>query len=68
MAEDKVLTAQEVADLLKISKNTVYELIKRGELGAYKIGNKMRVEMSQVDAYKNKTKKRPTSESLIKEA
>lgn len=68
MAEDKVLTAQEVADLLKISKNTVYELIKRGELGAYKIGNKMRVEMSQVDAYKNKTKKRPTSENLIKEA
>ncbi|MDF2879007.1 MAG: excisionase, partial [Clostridia bacterium] len=33
----------------------------------YKIGNKMRVEMSQVDAYKNKTKKRTISESLGEE-
>lgn len=56
MREDQVFTAQEVADLLKISKNTVYELIKRGELGAYKVGNKMRIDWSEVDAYKNKSK------------
>ena len=32
------LTPLEVAELLKITKNTVYELIKRGELPAYKVG------------------------------
>ena len=30
------LTPQEVSELLKITKNTVYELIKRGELPSYK--------------------------------
>ena len=36
------LTPQEVSELLKITKNTVYELIKRGELPSYKIGKKIR--------------------------
>ena len=34
------LTPLEVSELLKITKNTVYELIKRGELPSYKIGKK----------------------------
>ncbi|MEW9123465.1 MAG: helix-turn-helix transcriptional regulator [Thermotaleaceae bacterium] len=50
------LTPQEVADLLKIAKNTVYELIKRGELNAYRIGRKVRVDLEDVEAYKNNTK------------
>ena len=35
---NKLYTAQEVADRLKIKKTTVYELIKRGELESSKIG------------------------------
>lgn len=54
MSEQTALTPQEVADLLKITKNTVYELIKRGELNSYKVGNKIRVDISDVNAYKNK--------------
>jgi DNA-binding CsgD family transcriptional regulator len=34
MDENTALTPQEVADILKIAKNTVYELIKRGELNS----------------------------------
>ena len=56
MEDNNVLTAQEVADVLKIAKNTVYELIKRGELVAYKVGNKMRIDKSEVEIYKNKAK------------
>lgn len=37
-------TPIEVAEILKISKYTVYELIKRGELAAYRVGRKVRVE------------------------
>lgn len=57
MTENSVLTPQEVADILKIAKNTVYELIKRGELNAYKVGKKVRVDLQDLEDYKNKTKK-----------
>ncbi len=56
--ENKPLTPQEVADILKISKCTVYELIKRKDLNAYRVGNKVRVDYEDVEEYKNRTKSR----------
>lgn len=56
MGDNSVLTPQEVADILKIAKNTVYELIKRGELNGYRVGNKVRVDTKDVEEYKNRTK------------
>ncbi|WP_446897932.1 substrate-binding domain-containing protein [Clostridium sp. LBM24168] len=53
---DTALTPQEVADILKISKSTVYELIKRKEINSYRVGKKVRVDLKDVEAYKNKTK------------
>ncbi|UUV14242.1 helix-turn-helix transcriptional regulator [Clostridioides difficile] len=47
------LTPVEVAELLKITKNTVYELIKRGELPSYKVGKKIRVDIKDVEEYIN---------------
>ncbi|RXT06609.1 helix-turn-helix domain-containing protein [Ammoniphilus sp. CFH 90114] len=44
-------TPEEIAKILKISKYTVYELVKRGELKAYKIGNKVRVEKEDLDIF-----------------
>ncbi len=43
MSDSTTYTPEEVAKILKISKYTVYELIKRGELGAYRVGRKVRV-------------------------
>ena len=40
---NKLYTAQEIADKLKIKKTTVYELIKRGELESSKIGKQLRI-------------------------
>lgn len=54
--KNEALTPQEVADILKIAKNTVYELIKRGELNSYKVGNKFRVDLKDIEEYKNRTK------------
>lgn len=54
--EDTTLTPQEIAQMLKITKNTVYELIKRGELNGYKVGKKIRVDLKDVENYKNRTK------------
>ncbi|MGI6010679.1 MAG: substrate-binding domain-containing protein [Ruminococcus sp.] len=50
---EKMYTAQEVADYLKIKKTTVYELVKRGELASAKIGKQIRISQTQLDQYMN---------------
>lgn len=56
MKERSSLTPEDVAGILNIAKNTVYELIKRGELTAYRVGRKLRVDLQDVEAYKKKGK------------
>ncbi|KOA18626.1 PBP superfamily domain protein [Clostridium homopropionicum DSM 5847] len=56
MNNNTTLTPQEVADILKIAKNTVYELVKRGELNSYKVGRKLRIDLQDVENYKTKSK------------
>lgn len=51
MAQNKALSTQEVADILHVSKSTIYELIRRGEINSYKIGRKLRFTQDDVDAY-----------------
>ena len=51
MAQNKSLSTQEVADMLHVSKSTVYDLIRRGEIHSYKIGRKVRFTQDDVDAY-----------------
>lgn len=62
MLENTILTPLEVATMLKISKNTVYELIKRGDLNGYKVGKKIRIDLADVEDYKNKTKNKNIQE------
>ncbi|WP_396127964.1 substrate-binding domain-containing protein [Clostridium sp.] len=50
------LSTQEVAEILNISKNTVYELIKRGELPSYRIGRKVRIDEDDIEKYKNRSR------------
>lgn len=57
MKGESSLTPKEVADILKIAKNTVYELIKRGELPAFRVGRKIRVDLQDVEKYKKEGKK-----------
>lgn len=65
MSGDTALTPQEVANILKIAKNTVYELVKRGELKAYRVGKKIRVDSADVEAYKNRGSRRITREASV---
>lgn len=53
--DNRLLNVQEVADLLKIARNTVYELIKRGELSCSKVGKQMRISTAEVDDYLRRT-------------
>jgi len=45
-------TPEEVAKLLRVSKLTVYDLIKKGSLPAYRVGKQMRIDASELEAYK----------------
>ncbi|MBU3154061.1 helix-turn-helix transcriptional regulator [Clostridium estertheticum] len=56
MEANSGLTTQEVAQVLNISKNTVYELIKRGELSSYRVGRKVRIDEIDIEKYKNKSR------------
>ena len=51
MAQTKSLSTQEVADILHVSKSTIYDLIRKGEIHSYKIGRKVRFTQDDVDAY-----------------
>ena len=51
MSQNKSLSTQEVAQILHVSKSTIYELIRRGEINSYKIGRKVRFTQDDVDAY-----------------
>lgn len=46
--EAKVYTPEQVAKTLQLSKNTVYELIGRGEIVAKKIGKVYRIPASSI--------------------
>lgn len=56
MAQEKSYTPEEVAELLKISKYTVYEMVKRGDLSAYRIGRKLRFQESDIEEYIKRAK------------
>lgn len=49
--EEEALTAEEVAHLLQVSRNTVYNLVKRDELASYHVGRKMRFSRADVQNY-----------------
>jgi len=46
-----LLTAAEVADLLRVSTMTVYRLIRRGELPAVRVGRNYRVREQDLHAF-----------------
>lgn len=52
METNRALTPSEVAERLQVAKNTVYELIKRGELRGYRVGNQVRVDEADLDAFR----------------
>ena len=55
MNKQKALNAQDVADMLGVSKNTIYNMIKNGSISSYKVGRKVRFTEENVKAYINKS-------------
>ena len=52
--ENRLLNVTEVAALLRISRFSVYNLVKRRELSAIKVLNKLRFDITSVEQYLEK--------------
>ncbi len=51
---DGALTIPQVCQQLNVTRHTVYSLIERGELTAFVIGNRYRVEPHELQRYKER--------------
>ncbi|MDV6377101.1 helix-turn-helix transcriptional regulator [Sporosarcina sp. GW1-11] len=56
LEHDISYTTEEIAQILKVSKLTVYDIIKKGEIRAYRVGRQMRVDAVDLTAYKERLK------------
>jgi putative molybdopterin biosynthesis protein len=61
MSEEKIYTPEDVANILKISRFTVYQMVKRGELTSCKVGRRVRIEAIDLERYIQKVKGYPPS-------
>ena len=50
-SEARFVTVSEVADLLRVSRMTVYRLIEQGQVPAIRVGRGYRILESDVDRY-----------------
>ncbi|SDS18305.1 helix-turn-helix domain-containing protein [Actinopolymorpha singaporensis] len=46
-----LLTAEETAQALRISRTSVYELIKTGQLDSVRIGRRRRISVAAIERY-----------------
>ena len=60
---EKSLTTEEIAKRLKVSKLTVYDLIKKEKIPSYRVGRQVRVDEEDLLAYIQKSKHRGILES-----
>lgn len=71
MDTKNVLSVQDVAGILRVSKSKIYSMIKSGELQSYRVGRKVRFSKSDIKAYIQNSKKdncmqRPETTSPIR--
>ena len=48
---DELYTPLEVAKMLRVTRTTIYEHIKKGQLKAIRIGNRYRITKAQLEEY-----------------
>lgn len=60
--EAETLTVQEVAKYLRVSRQTIYTMIRNGKLPHFRIGNKVRFKKADIDAMTNTQPKEKPNE------
>ena len=49
--EARLLTVNEVADLLRVSRMTIYRMIRQGDMAALRVGRNYRLREEDVHSY-----------------
>jgi len=52
--EKEFLTVEELADLLSVSKRTIYQMVKRKDIQGYRIGNSFRFRRDDIEDFLSK--------------
>ena len=55
---EKILTAKELSQYLKLSESTIYKLAATGEIPAFKVGDSWRFELEEIQKMIRDSKKR----------
>ncbi|MBS4207141.1 helix-turn-helix transcriptional regulator [Bacillus sp. FJAT-50079] len=56
MSTELSYTVEEVSQLLKVSKLTIYDLVKKGDLPVFRVGRQMRIDAKDLENYIQTTK------------
>jgi excisionase family DNA binding protein len=48
----KLVTVKELSDYLRVHPSTIYRLLKRGELPAFKLGSDWRFNLEAIDRWR----------------
>jgi putative molybdopterin biosynthesis protein len=59
MPKELSYTIEEVSQLLKVSKLTLYDLVKKGELPVFRVGRQMRIDAMDLNIYIEHRKSHP---------
>ena len=54
--DEKLMTVQEVADYLHLNKYTIYRMVKKRTIPAYKVAKQWRFKKSEIDKWIEKGK------------
>ena len=66
MATDsKVLTVGELSDYLRVHRSTIYRLLKKGQLPAFKIGSDWRFTTDAIDQWRLRQTAMPLEGSSV---
>jgi excisionase family DNA binding protein len=59
-----ILTLEEVADYLRVHPSTVYRLLKKREIPAFKIGSDWRFNLESIDHWRSKAERGQVTEGF----
>jgi excisionase family DNA binding protein len=54
---EKIMTAKELSQFLKLSESTIYKLASNGEIPGFKIGDSWRFELDEIQKMIRESKK-----------
>ncbi len=55
---EKIMTAKELSQFLKLSESTIYKLASKGEIPGFKIGDSWRFELEEIQKMIKESKKK----------